>query len=337
MSFREGFVSIVIPVYNRRNVVKIMIDSIFQQEYEKWELILVDDGSVDGTYEMLEEYKNKDDRVILIERNRLPSGAQTCRNIGLEMAKGEFVVFFDSDDYVQSYCLKQRIKYMSLYSNVDFLVFPAQEFSEIIGDRLRFWGQSVKEDVLSLFLESFIPISGWTNMYRTNSLKRKGVLWDEKLKSKQDVDFNIQNILKGLRFEYAKGAKVDYFFRVKTNKGSVSKLVYTRDHFDSHIYLYNKTVESVHRVCNCKYDSKLFIFGVYFIIMGHRYDIEYIKSMYDRIKCLSYFGVMKLLLYLYLFLYLKINIDKKISKIVLFPFYIKRRLFLFWYHSRRYD
>lgn len=337
MCFCEKMISIVIPVCNRKNVVKTMIESVLHQEYEEWELILVDDGSVDGTFEMLMEYEKKDNRISLFARNRLPIGAQTCRNIGLEVAKGEFIVFFDSDDYIQPYCLRQRINNMSLYPDVDFLVFPAQEFSEIVGDRQRFWGQIVNDDVLSLFLESYIPISGWTNMYRTNSLKRKGVLWDEKLKSKQDVDFNIQNILKGLRFEYAKGSMVDYFFRVETNKGSVSKMVYTREHFDSHVYFYDKTIKSVHQMYNCKYDNELFILGVYFIIMGHRDDMEYIRSMYNLIKGLSCFGIMNLLLSLYLLLYLKFGFDIKISKVVLLPFYIKRKAFLSWYHSRRFD
>ncbi|MEH6535819.1 MAG: glycosyltransferase family 2 protein [Psychroserpens sp.] len=117
-------VSIIIPTYNRDGVVQKAIESIITQSYSNWECIVIDDGSDDQTDISLDAYCKKDKRILFFNRNRLPKGAPTCRNIGLKHVKGDYVIFLDSDDYLLPFCLEQRVKNINKYHEFDFLVFP---------------------------------------------------------------------------------------------------------------------------------------------------------------------------------------------------------------------
>ena len=86
--------------------------------------MVVDDGSIDNSLELLKSFQKQDRRITFIERNREPKGASTCRNIGLHFAKGEYVIFLDSDDYLLPFCIEQRIKHFKKHPKKDFLVFP---------------------------------------------------------------------------------------------------------------------------------------------------------------------------------------------------------------------
>ena len=71
------------------------------------------------------EYFAKDERMHYLHRNREPKGPQTCRNIGLENARGEFIIFFDSDDQVFPFTLKKRVEALRSREDLDFMVFPS--------------------------------------------------------------------------------------------------------------------------------------------------------------------------------------------------------------------
>ncbi|WP_042161230.1 glycosyltransferase family 2 protein [Paenibacillus gorillae] len=93
----EQLISIVIPTYNRAHIISGAIQSIMNQSYTNWELIVVDDFSSDHTEETIREWIRQDDRIRYVcnERGKGPGGA---RNTGMLAAKGEFVAFLDSDD-----------------------------------------------------------------------------------------------------------------------------------------------------------------------------------------------------------------------------------------------
>ena len=124
--------SIVMPVFNHPQELKVMMDSILANSFADWELIAVDDGSDESTLSMLADYASNDNRIHFVSRNRNPKGAQICRNMGLEMARGKYVVFFDSDDYVAPYCLQQRVELMEEKQELDFMVFPSGSMSLVI-------------------------------------------------------------------------------------------------------------------------------------------------------------------------------------------------------------
>lgn len=95
---REGVVSIVVPVYNAERFLKRCIDSVIQQTYINWELILVNDGSVDRSSAICTEYEKKESRIRVLHQKNM--GVSVARNSGLRVCHGEFLYFLDADDYI---------------------------------------------------------------------------------------------------------------------------------------------------------------------------------------------------------------------------------------------
>lgn len=92
------YISVIIPVYNAETTLNKCVDSVLGQQFPDFEVILVDDGSKDGSFQICEEYARKDSRVIVIHKEN--GGVSSARNRGLEIAKGKWVTFVDSDDYI---------------------------------------------------------------------------------------------------------------------------------------------------------------------------------------------------------------------------------------------
>lgn len=91
-------ISIIIPVYNVKLYLDNCIQSVIQQSYTDFECILVDDGSTDGSSEICDQWAEKDNRIIIVHQPN--GGVSSARNKGLEQAKGEYICFIDSDDWV---------------------------------------------------------------------------------------------------------------------------------------------------------------------------------------------------------------------------------------------
>ncbi|WP_417370988.1 glycosyltransferase family 2 protein [Gelidibacter japonicus] len=92
-------VSIIIPTYNRAHLIGETLDSVLAQTYQNWECLVVDDGSSDTTDALIATYKTSDVRFQYLHRpSKKIKGASACRNVGLEAAQGDYIIFFDSDD-----------------------------------------------------------------------------------------------------------------------------------------------------------------------------------------------------------------------------------------------
>lgn len=101
-------ISVIIPVYKAEDYIAQMIESVLSQSLNELELILVDDGSPDKCGKICDEYAETDSRVHVIHKQN--SGVGAARNDGLNMAKGEWVIFCDSDDWLEKDALKSLIK-----------------------------------------------------------------------------------------------------------------------------------------------------------------------------------------------------------------------------------
>ena len=112
----NSLVSIIVPIYNRCETLKVCIDSILSQEYENIEVVLVDDGSVDGSALICDEYEKQDKRVKVLHQENL--GVSKARNNGLVNAKGSWVTFVDSDDAVLPNHISQLVLSQGLFDLV---------------------------------------------------------------------------------------------------------------------------------------------------------------------------------------------------------------------------
>jgi glycosyltransferase involved in cell wall biosynthesis len=117
-------VSIIIPVYNRQSFLMEALDSIAKQTHEDWQLVVIDDGSTDQSVRLVvqfeEEHKGK---VKLLYSKTAQSGAAKCRNIGINAADGDVILFLDSDDKLEPFCLEQRVRILTENPLIDCAVF----------------------------------------------------------------------------------------------------------------------------------------------------------------------------------------------------------------------
>lgn len=124
---KKILISIIVPVYNVEKYLVECIESIINQTYKNFELILVNDGSKDSSKEICEKYIQQYSNIILIDKEN--SGASDSRNIGLSKANGDYVIFLDSDDYLDKETLDLCVNEISLF-NYDLLTFGYVRFDD---------------------------------------------------------------------------------------------------------------------------------------------------------------------------------------------------------------
>ena len=117
--------SIIIPVYHTQDTLPKCLDSILRQSFTDYEVILVDDGSPDNSASICDEYAQKDNRIKVIHKKN--GGLSDARNAGIEVSKGEYITFIDSDDTIQSNTLKPLMDELVQYPDVDILEYPVLE------------------------------------------------------------------------------------------------------------------------------------------------------------------------------------------------------------------
>lgn len=314
-------VTIVIPFFNRSKLVCGTISNIIGQTYSDWELIILDDGSEESEFNSVKSVCETDVRIRIEKRpDTKIKGAQSCRNIGLELAQGEFIIFFDSDDYIPEYCIEQRVTYMKQHPDLDFSVFPYAEFKstpdvpETIGG-LRFYS-----DDLKAFVARRLPFMVWSNIYKTESLRKHHINWDSNLKSLQDAYFNITVLCAGLKYDYAKDCLIDYYNRIGNKGDSISRSIYSPNQFDSHIYYLDNVRKAVSGKQGMKHplrDGCLYIYS----LMMYNYSEEHSMRL---LTCLAndkwFCTYIKWKDAIYKTVLRKFHMSVKFSRWFLFPF-----------------
>ncbi len=175
-------VSVVIPIYNVEKYLDRCIDSVVNQTYKNLEIILVDDGSPDKCPEMCDEWAKKDRRIKVIHKEN--QGQGMARNTGIDNATGEYIFFFDSDDFVDlktvEGCLAATEK-----ADCDAVVFGRYDYNEngekkeksILIDDTVFEGEAIREKLLSgLFTyEMGFGVSVCSKMFRLSTIKDNNI------------------------------------------------------------------------------------------------------------------------------------------------------------------
>ena len=238
----KPMMSIVIPSYNAAPYIGGLLDGFVSQSFANWEVIIVDDCSTDGTVNIVQGYTQIDLRIKLYSRDRLPKGAQTCRNIGISKAIGRYVSIIDADDFVDPCFVEQRVNFMLDHPDVDYATFKGQTVT--IGPdgekhMGKMWGIKPKGDILSCFLQANYPFGVWNNTYKINVAKN--LYFDERVKVYQDFDFIVGTILKGYKHSFADTSDVDYFYR-QGHTGRITSSFISDEKYESTKYLFKKTM-----------------------------------------------------------------------------------------------
>ncbi len=121
----SALVSVVIPVYNVEQYLNECVDSVLNQTYSDYEIILVDDGSTDNSGKLCDDYLSVDNRIKVIHREN--GGLSAARNTGMDAATGDYIYFLDSDDYIESVTL-ERLVHTAKTDDADIVFFDGYVF-----------------------------------------------------------------------------------------------------------------------------------------------------------------------------------------------------------------
>lgn len=196
MPLLKPLVSVIIPTYNRAGLITETLKDVQLQTYQNWECIVVDDGSTDNTRVVVEQVCENDSRFSYI-KNQRSKGAPGARNTGLEIAKGEFISFFDSDDKLLSNYIENKITHFITDEKLDLVISLSR------------WIENGKETFYTNVPTSVHPIIRFYSLYPVNdipwltpTLIRKSfltenkIMWDENVKLHQDIQFNVTMLSK---------------------------------------------------------------------------------------------------------------------------------------------
>jgi glycosyltransferase involved in cell wall biosynthesis len=192
-------VSIITPNYNRADLLGETAESILKQDYLHWEWVVVDDGSTDDSLSLLEGYAKQDNRIKYFKREGDKRGACICRNQGVAKSTGKYLIFLDSDDILEPFCLINRVQAMESQPDLDFGIFPALLFQNKPFDLNLWWNIDKKESELIRQFRQDAICQGTGILITREAFIRLGQ-WDETLYLWQDIDLFFRAFIGGLRY-----------------------------------------------------------------------------------------------------------------------------------------
>lgn len=195
-SKKPSLVSIIIPVYNRAHLIGETLDSILNQTYVNWECLVVDDGSTDDTLKLLSIYCKKDSRIQSYKRDSSKlKGANVCRNIGVKKAKGDYIVFFDSDDLMTPDHLHTKITAIKKY-NKDYVITRTEYFNADNSKLNKNYSFSNDDITASNYITKKI---NWLTLdVMINTTLGQSIQFNEHLKSGQEYNYFCKLVLKSI-------------------------------------------------------------------------------------------------------------------------------------------
>ena len=196
-------VSIIIPVFNRADLIRETLRSIIKQTYQNWECVIVDDGSTDSTLSILNEFREKDSRFRIFYRPAdRPKGANACRNIGFKHSKGDYINWFDSDDLMHPNMISKKVKALNSKPNIDFVdckvVYFKNKITNIVKREnwTKFESNGAYHDHLFSHHSFLTPGPMWRKSFLIDK-----ILFDENLKKYQEWEFYIKLFIHDPKFE----------------------------------------------------------------------------------------------------------------------------------------
>jgi len=184
-------VSIIVPSFNKQGFIGDMVRSVQVQTDPRWELIVVDDASTDGTVAMLNRMAAADPRITVmpLAENK---GANHCRNIGISAARGGCIIFLDADDLLERHCVQRRLALME-GSGHHFAVSTMEVFRVRPGDHGQRW-VPITRDALADFFSHKLPWQTMQPIWDRAFLQRMGG-FDESFSRHQDVELHTRALL----------------------------------------------------------------------------------------------------------------------------------------------
>lgn len=233
------YISVIVPVYNAEKSIERCVNSICGQTFTNLEIILVDDGSQDRSGELCDTLAQKDSRITVLHKKN--GGVSAARNSGIELAKGQYIQFVDSDDYIpENYC-EQLVDAQKRFGEDAFIwtgVRIVSENSAVAEQNIRYSDSECdvlqRRDVLKLSAKSLLN-SPCNKLYHANIIINNYLRMDERISLAEDLLFNLKYmdavgecqivILNDVDYCYVRNGQVSLDYGYKKNYYNIHKEV----------------------------------------------------------------------------------------------------------------
>jgi len=207
-------ISVIVPVYNVEKYIRKCIDSIIGQTYKNLEIIVVDDGSLDESGKICDEYAKKDNRIKVIHKEN--SGVSSARNIGIENSTGKWIAFVDSDDWIEKKYFEELLK-VAVENDAEVVLCGYNRITVNKIEKIYNSGELIEDTSREFLIKTLNPQTGYgfchMKLYKKSIIKNN--LFDITLKVGEDALFNEKialNITKACFLE-----KSLYNYRINSN------------------------------------------------------------------------------------------------------------------------
>lgn len=209
-------ISIITPHFNRYELILITAKSILKQSNPNWEWIIVDDGSDNACWGKLQELRDDSEKIRVFRRDRQPKGACACRNIGVENARGEYLLFLDSDDLLAPSAIETRLNFLQQKQGYqDVPIFPSMVFTKTPCTGFLWDDNSHPVSWLEGLFSQTPPTGGTGPVWRKQDLIEIGG-WNESLHVWQDLELHLRAHFKGVRFKIIENLQPEIHIRINT-------------------------------------------------------------------------------------------------------------------------
>lgn len=222
-------VSIIIPTFNRAGFLSRTLASVIAQTVSEWECIVVDDGSEDETDELMRILVKKDSRFIYKKRClSRTKGGNTCRNIGLEYAREEFIQFLDSDDLISPNKLEAQLNALvsedpKAIATCKWGFFSSDSLIRAIPYKPTYKNAKSPLDLLNIYSRHITYLPLHVFLVRREVIDRAGP-WNENLTKSQDTEFFIRVLLNSSKVVFVPSAEAYYRVGAGNNVGTISDI-----------------------------------------------------------------------------------------------------------------
>lgn len=259
-NYEKGLVSVIIPVFNVEKYLSKCIKSVIAQTYTNIEIIIIDDGSPDNSGKIADYYAAKDKRIKVIHKEN--KGVAAARNTGLDNARGEFIIYIDSDDWISNdhishLLMLQKINNADMCMTTEFYITKNDKQKKEIIKTIS------SEDAAILLLSPKMTVGSYNKLYRRQWLLNNGIRQNEKLFSGEGLNYIVTAA------QYANYVTISnrriYYYRRNVPESATTKFnikMFINNEYSLNLLEKNKIIESD------RFDTMLNLFRVHLMING---------------------------------------------------------------------
>lgn len=231
-------VSVIIPIYNGEKYFADCIQSILDQSFTNIEIIVINDGSTDGSLSLIKRYAQNDSRIVVI--NQKNKGVSAARNAGLSKARGDYIMFVDADDYIaRKDALELLIDFAKENGNPDVVCF--RRVGDTRGRKAPSGYSKLNDSIIGRMIVDETINTLWDKLYKKSIIKENSIKFPVGIRMAEDLLFNVQYFCEAKTIGFFDEEL--YYYREDNQESATKK--YMPNKYDDLMYVNRKMSEII--------------------------------------------------------------------------------------------